>query len=245
MKKIAVLLVFVMVMLVACSGGDKSDKDSGDVVIVERHEKGNNSKNDRDEEDEDPDDRDEDEEDDEDDEDPDDRDEDDPVEDAASYIKTLCDEDGNPWVDLNIPGYYTFDEESSPDDLLFTGENGGVLTIGSYNSFGYEDVLKDGREMQIGNYTAFSNWDGREYEYDDDESFPVSHTVIFLGQDEDNGNQVFSVVTYGDMPLTYRYMYVKLAEDRWVTIYSSDFQQSGVDNTEAIANQLELYNILF
>ncbi|MCR5323086.1 MAG: hypothetical protein K6E85_07445 [Lachnospiraceae bacterium] len=169
-------------------------------------------------------------------------DNDDSSSDTTPEIMILEDESGDPVTTITVPEGYSVNEDySSPDSLNFTSDDGGTLSIQYVSDLWCEELLEEGRQITIGNKTAFTDSDGKELEED-----IISHTLIILGYDSDYENRmIYSVIEYGDVPTTYRLMYIQLGEDAWASVYSSTFQQDGIDNIDAINEQINLYLKLF
>lgn len=175
----------------------------------------------------------------------------DPI-DQATGMRVLTDYDGNPVVEFKLPAGYTFTGDNATSyDLMFSNEENEdlYLEISFSDHMYYGDVLKTGRQIQFGEYVAYTDSEtlGTELEgSDEDEEYEYSHTIILLGYDQNNGNRpVYSNIEYGDVPLTYRLLYVQLGENSFMWIRSRSFQQDGIFNVDAINAQIDFYNSMF
>ena len=150
--------------------------------------------------------------------------------------RILTDDKGNALVEISIPSRFICTDDSDPAYLSYTDKDGCPLNISYVSELPYEYLLNTGREIELENDIVGYTEGDEDY----------SKTLLFLGTDTENNNyMIFSAIEYGDVPLTYRELYIGLDEENWVRIYSSDFQQNGIDNMEAIEEQYNLYFELF
>ncbi|MBO4415262.1 MAG: hypothetical protein J5824_04680, partial [Lachnospiraceae bacterium] len=155
---------------------------------------------------------------------------------------TLLDDNGNSIAEVKIPeGYSLEGGNTSADILKITNDAGTFVSIEFTPRMFHEELLNEGQKIKIGTKTAYTNSDGKELEED-----KVSHTLIILGYDSTHDNRmVYSYIEYGDVPRTYRLMYIQLGENAWASVYSPSFQQDGIDNLDAIDEQLKIYLDMF
>jgi len=178
----------------------------------------------------------------------------DPI-DPNTGMRVLTDYNGNPATEFKLPAGYTFTGDyAKPYDLMFCNyENEDLyLEISFSDSMYYGDVLKTGRQFKFGEMVVYTDSEtlGTELEgsndNEDDDDVEYSHTIILLGYDQNHNNRaVYSVVEYGDVPRTYRLLYVQLGANSWMCIRSQNFQQDGILNVDAINAQIDFYNSLF
>ena len=170
-------------------------------------------------------------------------------------MRVLTDYNGNPATEFKLPAGYTFTSDyAKPYDLMFCNyENEDLyLEISFSDCMYYGDVLKTGRQFKFGEMVVYTDSEtlGTELEgsndNEDDDDVEYSHTIILLGYDQNHNNRaVYSVVEYGDVPRTYRLLYVQLGANSWMCIRSQNFQQDGILNVDAINAQIDFYNSLF
>ena len=172
----------------------------------------------------------------------DDPDNSDPASDTTSKEATLLDNNGNVAMKVNVPEGFSIEEDNTSDETLyFTTDTGEILSVEYTTGLWHEELLTEGKKITIGDMIAYTDSDGNELE-----EGTVSHTVIVLGYDSDHDNRlVYSVVEYGDTPLTYRLMFIELGDDKWAAVYSGTFQQDGIDDLYAINEQMNIYFKMF
>ena len=161
---------------------------------------------------------------------------------TTSTTATLLDGSGKAVAEVKIPEGYSVDGgNTSADELNITTDTGGFVNIRFTSWMSNEELLNEGQKIKIGTKTAYTNSDGKELEED-----KVSHTLIILGYDSTHDNRmIYSYIEYGDVPRTYRLMYIQLGENAWASVYSPSFQQDGIDNLDAIDEQLKIYLDMF
>ncbi|MCR4992339.1 MAG: DUF6273 domain-containing protein, partial [Lachnospiraceae bacterium] len=156
--------------------------------------------------------------------------------DPETGIRVVKDSYGNVAAAFYLPDGYVFENEySTPSDLYFhNDETEDDLMISLCDSLRFDDLLESGRQFVFNNtvvYTDSETLGKEDSNEDNDDSFEYSHTVIHLGYDQFNDNRkIYSVVEYGDVPLTYRLLYTELGEGKWLCIRSNLFQQDGILN---------------
>jgi len=160
------------------------------------------------------------------------------------------DNGGNVIAEFNLPDGYTYSDSSEPSTLLYNNdETGDLITFSFTTGLRFGELLETGRQVPFGDLFVYTDSQTISFEAGETEDFEdveYSHNIIPLGEDIYNNNRVvYSVIEYGDVPRTYREMYFELSEGCWMVVYSTSFQQDGIFNTDAVYEQIDLYNCMF